>query len=215
MGQRRLALDTSGQTQALVLLEGAQVVAAQTWVRISREAEPPLLARMQALVGEAGWRVGELEAIAVGRGPGSFTSLRVGLAAAAGLAYGSGAGLFLLESLKVLANVANKATGALRDAGHQEAYAWRPTQPADRLLVTDIDGWMRLKDRIVVEPAGRLTVWAPSWTAAEVPPAERRALDVALAAVAISEFENGKAVGYDEVRPLYAQPAAAEARRQQ
>src|SRR5919108_5013514 len=213
MTERRLALDTSGQTQALVVLEGKRMVAAKTWVRASREAGPPLLARIQALAEESGWRVSELEAIGAGRGPGSFTSLRVGLSAAAGLASGCRAKPFLLDSLRILAGQTDQATGALRDAGHGEAYAWRPEHSAHRLLVSDLDGWMRWDDRIVVEPAGRLADWAPKWSSAEVPPTERRPPDAALAVVAIYEFENGKAVRYDEVRPLYAQPAAAEARR--
>jgi tRNA threonylcarbamoyladenosine biosynthesis protein TsaB len=216
MGQRRLALDTSGQTHALVLLDGERAVASQSWAGARREGGPPLLARIQALTAAAGWLAGELDAIAVGRGPGSFTSLRVGLSAAVGLAYGGGAAIHLLDSLKILAAQAGDSTGAVRDAGHQEAYAWRRAQlDVQRLRVSELDGWLRPDDRIVADPAGRLATWVPGRSAAEVPEAGRRPLDAALAAIATFEFENGKAVRYDEVRPLYAQPAAAEARRQQ
>lgn len=45
-----------------------------------------LLADLDALLRQAGAHVGDVEALAVGTGPGSFTGIRIGLAAARGLA---------------------------------------------------------------------------------------------------------------------------------
>src|SRR5919109_5392390 len=131
----RLAIDTSGVDQALVALDGRRLLAADDWVR-SRD-DPPVLARLDALVRRAGGRRDDLDGVAAARGPGSFTGLRVGLSLAAGIAYARQVPLHLIDSLMVLARRASgdPATAALRDAGRGEVYAWREGQPASRLPV--------------------------------------------------------------------------------
>ena len=61
---------------------------------------PPLAARMLA---EHGLAPAEVDLVVVGRGPGSFTGLRTGLALAKGLALGAGRPVLGLGTLKVLA----------------------------------------------------------------------------------------------------------------
>jgi tRNA threonylcarbamoyladenosine biosynthesis protein TsaB len=207
---RSLALDTSGVTQALVLMEGADVGAADEWVR-QPGSDPPLLSRLQALMKRLGWKPESLDRVAAGRGPGSFTGLRVGLSVAAGLAYGRGIQLYLVDSLEVLAGQA-LATAALRDAGRGEVYAWRPGRPAERISVKELPGWLRGDDRVVVEPGGALTAWAPAQAALEIPLAQRRLIAEALAVSAIEIFKRAKPVRYDDLQPFYSQPAAAEER---
>lgn len=51
-------------------------------------------------------RPDELDAVAVGRGPGSYTGLRIGVSFAKGLCYGSGIPLLAVDSLASLAGVA-------------------------------------------------------------------------------------------------------------
>src|ERR1700693_3287864 len=48
----RLAIDTSGVDQAMVVLDGRRVVAAEDWVR--RRDDQPVLARLEALARRAG-----------------------------------------------------------------------------------------------------------------------------------------------------------------
>ncbi|MBL8624355.1 MAG: tRNA (adenosine(37)-N6)-threonylcarbamoyltransferase complex dimerization subunit type 1 TsaB [Myxococcales bacterium] len=97
-----LAIDTSTLTAsaAVVTLDGAPlaVVGGDPDVRTERV----LLVCEQALA-EAGVARGALAAIAVGAGPGSFTSLRIGLATGKGLAYALGVPLWLASSLAALA----------------------------------------------------------------------------------------------------------------
>jgi tRNA threonylcarbamoyl adenosine modification protein YeaZ len=70
-----------------------------------------------------------LDLIACGRGPGSFTGVRVGLALAKGLAMGAGIPVVGLGSLPVLAQGAKEGrdepflAAALVDARHQEVFA--------------------------------------------------------------------------------------------
>jgi len=80
-----------------------------------------------------GVELGQLDCIAAGCGPGTFTGIRVALAAALGLAAGSGVQVCGIGSLDALAEGAQAATGrvgaldvlALVDARRQQHYALR------------------------------------------------------------------------------------------
>ena len=209
----RLAIDTSGLDQALVVLEGRRVLAFEDWVR--QREDPPVLARLDAVVKRAAGRPDDLDGVAAARGPGSFTGLRIGLSLAAGLAYARHIPLHLLDSLPILARRAagDPAGFALRDAGRGEVYAWREGEPARRLPADELAEWLPSNARVMVEPAGMLASWSPERAHLEVPEAERRPLSAALLDSAIWTFESQKPLRYDEVQALYVQPAAAEERR--
>ena len=55
---------------------------------------------------EAGLKAGDLDAVCISDGPGSYTGLRVGLSTAKGLCFGSGAKMLSVSSLDVLAAMA-------------------------------------------------------------------------------------------------------------
>jgi tRNA threonylcarbamoyl adenosine modification protein YeaZ len=208
----RLAIDTSGVDQAMVVLDGRRVLAAEDWVR--RRDDPPVLARLEALVKQAGGRPGDLDAVAAARGPGSFTGLRVGLSLAAGLAYARHIPLHLIDSLPILARRADgdPATVALRDAGRAEVFAWRDGEPVRRMPAAELAAWLPNSARVIAEPAGMLASWSPAQAHLEIAQAERRRLSAALADSAIWTFDSQKPLRYDEVQALYVQPAAAEER---
>jgi tRNA threonylcarbamoyl adenosine modification protein YeaZ len=209
----RLAIDTSGVDQALVVLDGRRLLAADDWVR--DRADPPVLVRLDAVVRRAGGEPDDLDAVVAARGPGSFTGLRVGLSLAAGLAYARHIPLYVADSLPILARRASgdPATVALRDAGRREVYAWREGEAARRLPVDELAGWLHAAARVMVEPAGSLAGWVPDLAHLEVPAAERRPLSAALLDSANWTFDSQKPLRYDEVQALYVQPAAAEERR--
>ena len=208
----RLAIDTSGVDQAMVVLDGRRLLAAEDWVR--RRDDQPVLARLVALVKRAGGGPNDLEAVAAARGPGSFTGLRVGLALAAGLAYARHVPLHLIDSLPILARRANgdPATVALRDAGRAELFAWREGEPVRRMPAAELAAWLPNSARVIAEPAGMLATWSPGQAHLEIPEADRRRQSAALADSAIWTFESQKPLRYDEVQALYVQPAAAEER---
>ena len=209
----RLAIDTSGVDQALVVLDGRRQLAADDWVRA--RGDPPVLSRLDTVVKRAGAKPEELEAVVAARGPGSFTGLRVGLSLAAGLAYARHIPLYVADSLPILARRAtgDPATVALRDAGRREVYAWREGEPARRLNVDELAAWLPAAARVMVEPAGSLASWAPGLAHLELPSTERRLLSAALLDCANWTFDSQKPLRYDEVQALYVQPAAAEERR--
>jgi tRNA threonylcarbamoyl adenosine modification protein YeaZ len=74
-----LAFDTATDVATSALVDDGEVLGE----RVSRAVT--LLADVDALLRQAGARPGELDALAVGTGPGSFTSTRIGLATARGL----------------------------------------------------------------------------------------------------------------------------------
>lgn len=83
-----------------------------------------LMPAVARCVDRAGLSWDELDAIAVGVGPGMFTGLRIGVATAHGLAAGTGIELRPVSSLAALAApVAGGATLAVVDARRDEVFA--------------------------------------------------------------------------------------------
>ncbi|MEZ0396539.1 MAG: tRNA (adenosine(37)-N6)-threonylcarbamoyltransferase complex dimerization subunit type 1 TsaB [Anaerolineales bacterium] len=97
-----LAIDTSTAQTGLALYDGVQVAAELVWVtRLNHTRE--LAPALAGLLERAGLRVDALRAVGVAIGPGSFTSLRVGLAFAKGLALGRALPLIGVPTLDVVA----------------------------------------------------------------------------------------------------------------
>ena len=81
-----------------------------------------LLAMVHELLRDAGTSWGELDRVAVGLGPGSFTGLRVGVATAHGLARSRGLQLVGVSSLRALA-LAALTSASSGDVGDRRARA--------------------------------------------------------------------------------------------
>jgi tRNA threonylcarbamoyladenosine biosynthesis protein TsaB len=97
-----LALDTSMAACSVAARREGGAVAARFEARERGHAEA-LFAMIEAVMAEAGLRYSELSRIAVTLGPGSFTGVRAGVAAARGLAVATRAETVGMLSLDVLA----------------------------------------------------------------------------------------------------------------
>lgn len=80
-----LAIDTSTAQLGLALYDGAMVIAELTWTSRQRHTVE-LAPALSGLLNRTGLSMSGLSAVGVAIGPGSFTSLRVGLAFVKGLA---------------------------------------------------------------------------------------------------------------------------------
>ncbi len=85
---------------------------------------------IERCLSDAGLKLSDLDAVAVSKGPGSYTSLRVGYSTAKGLCYSLGIPLIAVNTLAVLAQAAFEAEkdaqalySAMIDARRMEVYA--------------------------------------------------------------------------------------------
>jgi tRNA threonylcarbamoyladenosine biosynthesis protein TsaB len=181
-----------------------------------------------ALAGEAldavglGW--GDLDRIAVGVGPGTFTGLRIGVASARALAQGTGAELAAVSTLEALAWPSareGRPVFAVLDARRGEAFvaAWRGPEPlvaaravspeelAELVAATGEavlavgDGAVRFRDRL--EAAG-----------ADVPDDDAAAHRVGAAGLCALALA-APAVDRDALVPDYVRPPDAKPRSEQ
>ncbi len=83
---RLLALETAAARPRVALLEDGAVRVAPAVADPEGPAET-LLPAIDAALREAGWRLEDLDGLAISIGPGSFTGLRVGVATVKGLAF--------------------------------------------------------------------------------------------------------------------------------
>ena len=97
-----VAIDTATSQASLALHDGFQVRVEHTW-ESPRRHTVELLPRLVAALEQLGLGAKHLSGVAVTRGPGSFTGLRVGLAVAKGLALAQGLPLVGVPTLDVVA----------------------------------------------------------------------------------------------------------------
>jgi tRNA threonylcarbamoyladenosine biosynthesis protein TsaB len=112
VGGRRLLIDTATRQSSVGLADGTRLVSASTRQSEHRHGSL-LLEQLEDVLAAAGVSRKEIAAIGVGIGPGSFTGLRVGLAAAKTIAYALGCSIVGISSAATLARAA-AAGAALR-----------------------------------------------------------------------------------------------------
>lgn len=174
-GVRLLAFDTATPATTVALAVADENV-------LTRRHEPApgerpghvteLLPLALALLAEAGLDMAQLDRLAVGIGPGTFTGLRIGVATARALAHAQDLPLVGVSTLRSLAAGAAAqgsgaeppATLAVLDARRGEAFAaaWRTgdaTQPAiEPLLAPAALAPDALAEAVAALPAGALAV---------------------------------------------------------
>jgi len=97
-----LAVDTSTAQMGLALYDGAQVLAESAWISASHHTQS-LAPAAQEMLSQTGLRMDSVSVLAVAIGPGSFTSLRVGVSFVKGLALARKIPVVGINTLDILA----------------------------------------------------------------------------------------------------------------
>ncbi len=112
---RLLAIDTSGPAcSAALLVENALI---QQIALTPRRHSELILGMMRSLLSQAGLELRDLDALAFGRGPGSFTGVRIAAAVIQGAAFGADLPVVPISTLAALAQ------GEFRRSGHRRILA--------------------------------------------------------------------------------------------
>lgn len=130
---RILAIDTATEACSVALWNDGKIGA--HFELCPREHTQRILPLVQQQLSEGGVTLAELDALAFGRGPGSFTGVRIGIGIAQGLALGAGLPMIGVSTLMTMAQGAWRKTGATRvlaaiDARMGEVY-WAEYQRDD------------------------------------------------------------------------------------
>jgi tRNA threonylcarbamoyl adenosine modification protein YeaZ len=122
MTQVLLAIDTSAGTAVAVLVDG--VVASESYDANSMQHAEQIGIQIQQGLEAAKKKSSDVTAVAVGVGPGPFTGLRVGIAAAKMFAEGVSAPIYGVGSLDAIAfaNSLDQPTLVLTDARRSEVF---------------------------------------------------------------------------------------------
>lgn len=222
-----LAIDTSTETGAVALRNEHGLIGSLT-VNVDLTHSEGLMPAIDALLRRAGLAIERVEAVACASGPGSFTGLRVGMAAAQGLAIARDLPCAALPSLEVFAwsmPFASHRLCPLTPARKGWVYArffeWRdgaPVSDEDELYLTIDDLIARIHEPTILfgpgaspyrdylrNVLGDQFIEAPSFC--DAPRAD------ILSELALREIAQGRVLRPEELTPRYIAPSQAEAKR--
>ncbi len=160
--QRILTLDTATENCSVALYQDGQVISRS--MISPREHTQRILPMVDEVLAEAGIKLPELDAIAFGRGPGSFTGVRIGIGIAQGLAFGADLPMIGVSNLEAMAQAAHRLCQAEQalvaiDARMNEVYfgqftlekgCMRPVSPEQVIAPEQL-----LQQSLVIEPTAR------------------------------------------------------------
>lgn len=98
-----LGIDTSTSAASVALMDDHQLIGEMT-LNDKKTHSQKLMLLIEKLLKMTDHTMQDLDAIAVGIGPGSFTGLRIGVTTAKGLAHGTGLPVIEVSSLEALSN---------------------------------------------------------------------------------------------------------------
>ena len=227
MTTRILAIETSSAAcSAALSVDGA---VEERYALAPRQHAALILPMIESLLAESGSGVGELDAIAFGRGPGSFTGVRIAASIVQGIAFGADKPVIPVSTLAVLAlgglreSSGSRVMAAL-DARKSEVYWGCFEKSGDTVLLRG--------DECVCSPAEVPLPAAVDWVAAGsgwaayadvlmqrlgaqvvrvLPDLEPRAGDVAR--LALGEYQYGRLLKPEEAVPVYLRDNVAEVKK--
>lgn len=221
-----LALDTATDNCSVALWQTGQVLARCEFA--PRRHGELLLPMIDAVLAEAQLALTACDAIAFGRGPGSFTGLRIAAAVTQGLAFGADLPVLPVSDLAAMAEGAHAAgdappaVAALLDARLEEVYAGWYAWQAGRMQPVVADALLAPAAlQMPAPPAGAAWVGVgPGWAAypvalaplqATVRPGRTDLLPEArhLLAQALADWAAGVRLPASAALPVYLRDAVA------
>jgi tRNA threonylcarbamoyladenosine biosynthesis protein TsaB len=213
---RLLLLETSGKVGQVGLALGAELRGTRRLDETRRHARD-LVPAVKELLAEQGWRPGDLQAVIVSRGPGSYTGLRVGLISAQTLAYATGCAVLGIDTFAVIARQTPPEVASvlvIADAQQERVYVQRFVggQAAGALAIRPLAEVVTACD-----PADWLSGPGLHLHAGRLPPTLRTVdpgswdpqID-SLLALGLARYERGERDDLGRLEPLYARPSSAE-----
>lgn len=221
---RILGIDTSSRFNTIGLINGNQIVADFTWE--SRDSLQKIILNIDLVLRNGGLTLADVDRLAVGLGPGSWTGVRVGVTVSKILAYAMNKPICGVSSLDALAYQARDIPillCPLIDAGKENVYAafYRPQGETiakeSEYYVGDIKGLLKtikepvlflgkaayLYRQIIVEELGPLANYKDE--AGDV----QKGYVIAL--LALPRFERGESDDPLSLSPLYLKESLAQA----
>lgn len=150
MSTKILAVDTATENCSVALMVGNDVISRCEYA--PREHTTKILPMVDTVLAEGGLKLNQLDALAFGRGPGSFTGVRIGIGIAQGLAFGADLPMLGVSTLAAMAQGSyrlhqSEQVLAAIDARMGEIY-WGQYQRQD-------DGdWLVVDNELVIRPEG-------------------------------------------------------------
>lgn len=194
-----LGIDTCGPSGSVALarLKGDQMGVLGQIELAGRSYSATLVAAVGELLLGAGAKVGQLLAMVVVSGPGSFTGVRVGMSAVKGLAEPTGIPVVAVSRLEVLARKAGVESAAL-DAHRHEVFLrlTRKGEGAHELLAgaEELDGISAPLGAVSVCDEAAEDLLRPAWPGVEFvrveAPTAADALALAAPRILMGEFED-------------------------
>jgi len=121
-----LHLETSTKQCSVALAHKGELLASRILLNDSFSHSEKLHLFISEVLQEAKLKSADLDAVAVSKGPGSYTGLRIGVAAAKGLCFGLNIPLIALNALKILAQASTEQNTdyiiPMMDARRMEVY---------------------------------------------------------------------------------------------
>lgn len=161
-----LAIETATESCSAALLCGERLLE-RSEIAPRRHAEL-ILPMIDALLAEAGWSRRQLDAIAVGRGPGAFTGVRLAISVAQGLALGLDVPVLPISSLAALAQTAplgDAAILAVIDARMGEVYAGAFRRGANGLVEAIGEESVGQAEKLILPQSAQWCIVGTGWDA--------------------------------------------------
>jgi tRNA threonylcarbamoyladenosine biosynthesis protein TsaB len=223
MDDRFAIIETSGRGGHVALAQADRLVGQRQLDETgTRRHARDLAPALRTLLAEQGWSIRTLHGVIVGRGPGSYTGLRVGIMSAKTLAYAIGCKLYAIDTFAAIAAQAPAevlAVDVIADAQQGRVYfqpfvrgstraAW---QAAAALGITTLDMWLeRRSEQAWISGPGVDIFAARLPTDRLVEAVHRQAHPGSLLALAWARHRHGQTDEVYAVEPLYLRASAAE-----